>query len=915
MKRTCLNAGWEFTLGSHIDEFCTLGVAKYSDAAGAAARFYDHSNWEWIDLPHDWTLTLGKDRAADPFAGGYPNTRYHRYMSERHSTLQAVDSVGWYRKQFAYDPAWAGKRVFIEFEGVFRDATVWCNGVYLDRHMSGYTGFALELTDHLVPGEDNSIAVRVSSEHPEGWWYEGAGIYRNVHLLVGEPVYVKRNQAIVRTQLDGTVSASAVLVNDTENAGKQRVVWRILDAAGEEAASAHGEAALLPYGETCVRAEMNINAPQWWSVDRPYLYTLEIRVGEEVETIPFGVRTVAFDADRGFLLNGKPLKIRGADMHQDFGGVGVALTDNLHEYRIRRLKEMGVNAYRSHHALSASLLHICDRLGMLVMDETRMFGTSPEALRQLTEIVESDRNHPCVFIWSMGNEEFSVQDDVWSFRLMEKMTRIVGRLDPTRPVTYAGCNGPDFTGANAAAQVRGVNYIRNGEGGRWLDQYHRDHPAQPIIGTEEASYVLSRGGAVNDLANGKIDSLGNVTMPWGSTPKGWVKYFEERPYLAGSFMWTGFDYRGEPNPFYYENVVSSFGTIDLCGMEKPPFYYYRAWWTDEPVLKLAPHWNHGEGETATVGVFTNCERITLSLNGRIMETREIARFDAPQFTLPFEPGVLAVTGERGGMMLRDELVTSGKTAQVRVTPILGAKSAADIAIYQIDAYDANGVFCPLASEEIEISVENGRIIGMGSGDPASMDAEQPAVQEKALFLHSFACDQGVYHVPEKAPNAKRKRYDWLEREDGECRVEGFEDDYRIVARFGHNLSPAERQVYTARFTCDEAYEYIEFERLGSRCEVFLNGEKIGDTLRRHGRQANNAVRPYRFYAGIAEGENELQVIACHEESDPPAISGTVRIGKRIEKPCMVKLHYGRARVFAKAAGTEDAAMIMKARLR
>lgn len=905
MKKMGFNTGWTFTLDNCTDEFNTLGIDKYSDAAGAAARFYDNSNWEKIDLPHDWAVTLERNRNANTFAGAYPNTHYHRFTAERHSNLETIYSVGWYRKQFLYDPEWAGKRVFIEFEGVFRDAIVWCNGVYLDRHASGYTSFALELTDHLVPGTDNSIAVRADSEHPEGWWYEGAGIYRNVHLLIGEPAYFKRNQTIVHTALDGTVSASAVLFNDTAETCTQRVAWRILDAAGNEAACTESEAACTPYGETRVQAQLKIDKPALWSVDNPYLYTLKIRCKDEIETVFFGVRIVAFDADRGFLLNGTPLKIRGADMHQDFGGVGVALSDNLHEYRIRRLKEMGVNAYRTHHALSSSLLNICDRLGMLVMDETRLFGTSPEAVRQLTDIIECDRNHPCVFIWSMGNEEFSIQNDTWSYRLMEKMTRIAKALDPTRPVTYAGCNGADFTGANAAAEIRGINYIRNGSDGSWVDQYHRAHPHQPIIGTEEGSYVLSRGGAINDLGSGMLDALGNVTMPWGSTPKGWVKYFEERPYLAGSFLWTGFDYRGEPNPFYYANATSSFGTIDLCGMEKPPFYYYKAWWTDEPTLKLAPHWNHKVGDTVTVAAFTNCERISLFLNGRMIETKDVSRFDAPQFTLPFEPGVLSVEGVRGDLHLHDKLITSGKTAQVRIVPILGAQSEADVAIYQLEAYDESGIFCPLASEEIGVTIENGRIIGVGNGDPACWDAEQIPPREQSLSVRSFSCKEGVFNVPAKAPNALRKRFDWLETESGENRPEGFEDDYRIVARFGHNLILAQRRVYTVRISHTEAYEYVEFERLGSRTEVYLNGEKIGDTFRIHGRQANNAVRPYRFYAFFAPGENELRVVAMQEESDPPAMSGYVKLGRHIEGNWKVRLHYGKARVFVKSAAPKD----------
>ncbi|MBR6727758.1 MAG: beta-galactosidase, partial [Clostridia bacterium] len=573
MKKINFNKNWEFTFENALDAFNTFGFDKYSDAAGAAARFYDHSNWERIDLPHDWTVALTKSPLSNPFAGGYPNTHYHRFMAERRSEAEEVFHIGWYRKQFQLDPAWAGKRVFIEFEGIFRDAIVWVNGVYLDRHNSGYTGFTIEITDHLTEG-DNSVAVRVDSEQAEGWWYEGAGIYRNVSLLVGEPVYFKYNQTVVKTQLNGCVEASAVLVNDTAELVTRQVELCICDAAGREVARAATAVTVPPYGEQTVAATMQVGDPKWWSVETPYLYSLALSMGEEQTALRFGIRTVGFDPDRGFLLNGTPVKVRGACVHQDLGGVGVALTDNLQYYKIKRLKEMGVNAYRcAHNAPAPALLDACDELGMLVMDETRMFGTSPEAVRQLTALMERDRNHPSVFIWSLGNEEFSVQNIEWSYHLMEKVTRLAKALDPTRPVTYGGNNGANFIGANGASEIRGVNYIRNSKTGDWLDVYHSEHPHQPIIGTEESSYVLSRGGAVNDIGSGRLDATGNVTMSWGSTPKGWVKYMEKRDYFAGSFMWTGFDYRGEPNPFYYANTVSSFGTIDLCGMEKPPFYY------------------------------------------------------------------------------------------------------------------------------------------------------------------------------------------------------------------------------------------------------------------------------------------------------------------------------------------------------
>jgi len=577
MKKINFNTNWNFTFQNSMDEFNTFGFDKYSDAAGAAARFYDYSNWEKVNLPHDWTVRLQKNSLANAFAGAYPNTSYHRFMEERHSNIETIYNIGWYRKQFSLDPEWEGKRVFIEFEGIFRDAIVWVNGVYLDRHNSGYTSFAIEITDHLVFGEDNSIAVRVDSEQAEGWWYEGAGIYRNVNLLIGEPIYFKYHQTVIKSDLSGHVKAFAILVNDTADVVEKTVAWCIEDTNGREVAHAENTVSISPYSEKTTAVTMQVDAPNLWSVNNPYLYTLKIQVGCEQTLERFGIRTVAFDPERGFLLNGEPIKVRGACVHQDFGGVGVALTDNLQYYKIKRLKDMGVNAYRcAHHAPSPALLDACDELGMLVMDETRVFGTSPEAIHQLTDLIERDRNHPCVFIWSLGNEEFSIQDEEWSYRLMEKMTRLAKGLDPTRPVTYGGSNGSNFTGANGASEIRGVNYIHNDKSGEWLDIYHREHPEQPLIGTEESSYVLSRGGAVNDLGSGLLDSSGNVTMPWGSTPKGWVKYMEKRDYFAGSFMWTGFDYRGEPNPFYYSNSVSSFGTIDLCGMEKPPFYYYKS---------------------------------------------------------------------------------------------------------------------------------------------------------------------------------------------------------------------------------------------------------------------------------------------------------------------------------------------------
>ncbi len=903
MQKVGFNKDWRFMLQSSDDPFNTFGFDKYSDAAGAAGRYYDHCNWERVELPHDWSLSLGKHPLANTFAGAYPNTRYHRFMTERRSEVETVYNIGWYRKQFTVDPAWQGKHIFIEFEGVFRDAIVWVNGVYLDRHNSGYTSFLIEITDHLTFDEENTVAVRVDSEQNEGWWYEGAGIYRNVNLFIGEPMYFKYNQTVIKTQLNGLVDASAVLVNDTPNSVEKNVAWCICEADGKAVAKAACSVEIAPYSQAQIRTQMTVEHPRLWSVDSPYLYSLTLCADGEQATERFGIRTVAFDADRGFILNGVPLKLHGACVHQDFGGVGVALTDNLQRYKIQRLKDMGVNAYRcAHHAPAPALLKACDELGMLVMDETRMFGTSPEAVRQLTDLIERDRNHPCVFIWSLGNEEFSVQNVAWGYRLMEKATRIAKTLDPTRPITYGGCNGDNFVGANGAAEVRGINYIRNGKPEDWIDTYHKAHPNQPIVGSEESSYVISRGGAVTDLESGRLDSTGNVTMPWGSTPKGWVKFTEERDYFAGGFMWTGFDYRGEPNPFYYKNSVSSFGTIDLCGMEKPPFYYYKAWWTNQPVLKLTPHWNHSVGDIVTVAVFTNCEEITLSLNGKVLETRRVEQFGAPQFKVPYQPGVLCVTGTRNGQVLTDELVTAGEPAEVRCTLALEAKGSDEVGIYELNAYDAKGVHCPLAANPVEISVSGGELIGVGNGDPASMDYERKPMQEQAIYLSSLTVGEKQVPIPQKQGNVLPYREEWLEPEP---KGEVYRDDFRLVVKSRIAAPQDQKKEYTAQVCDVEGYEYIEFERLGGRVQVYLNGCLLGNNHRWHGRHDRTYIRPYRFYGKFKKGQNQIKLVCEYGDSDLPIVSGYVKIGKQVHTPWQVKLHYGKARVFVKSDAPQD----------
>jgi len=532
----------------------------------------------------------------------------------------------------------------------------------------------------------------------------------------------------------------------------------------------------------------------------------------------------------------------------------------------------------------------------MVMDETRLFGSSPEAKRQLTDLIKRDRNHPSIIIWSLGNEEFSVQNKPVSARLMASASRLAKALDPTRAVCYGGNNGPDFVGANSQSEVRGLNYIHNGKNGDWVDIYHAEHPDQPIIGTEEASFVLSRGAAKNDLSSLTLDSTGNVTMPWGETAKGWVKYFAKRDYLAGSFMWTGFDYRGEPNPFVTANVASSFGVIDLCGNPKPIFYYYKSWWTDEPVLKLSPHWNGKKGEKMTVSAFTNCESIKLYLNGRLIKEQVVERFDAPTFEIDFEPGELAVEGIKDGKYLWDRLRSSGAVSSVKATTLLKAENENDVTVIELEGLDKNKRPCLNASDYVSVEAINGEIIGVGNGDPACLDYEVKPEKEEIELIRAFQCEGKLYNLPERVPNRLNTRADWIEYKEP---YPNMENDFRLVAKYSNTESQTVTKEYIASFTSPREYQYVEFERLEGKCTVYLNGKPLGDNFSPHHRVTANRVRPFRFYCKTKRGENVLKVVCEHDPMLHTPISGRVKLARTVEEPWQVRLHYGKATVFCK----------------
>ena len=896
MNKYNFNKNWEFTLDNDLEAYNHYGLHGVHRSLGAPERFYHFSNWKRVDLPHDWAIKLPKDLRANTYSGARAQTRYNRFTTENNSILEEVYAVGWYRKEFPYQDSWKGKRIFLEFEGIYRNAMFWVNGVYMDSHASGYTSHLFEITDILYEGV-NSIAVRVDAEQAEGWWYEGAGIYRNVHLLVAEAVYCKPYETVVKATVDGKVSASALLINDTDGDMTLPVQWKILDGNKNTVCEISQEITVSAYSQQPISAQMQVDKPLLWDIDAPNLYTLTIDAVDHTEEV-FGFRSFAFDADKGFFLNGRPVKIKGACVHQDFGGVGVALSDNLNRYKIQKLKEMGVNAYRcSHHAPSPAILRACDELGMLVMDETRLFGTSPAALKELSELVKRDRNHPSIFIWSIGNEEIRIQDVPIGETLGKKVCRILRELDDTRVCTYGANDSQLSGGTSASVTVRGVNYLRNTD----VDAYHKTNPTQPIFGTEESSFLLNRCDIATDMSTQSVVANGMVTVPWGSTPKGMVKHMMQRPWYMGAFMWTGFDYHGEPLPFVRSAFSSYFGAIDLCGMEKPVFYYFKAWYENAPVLKLTPHWNHREGEKATVNVFTNCEHITLKLNGKTVGEQDVAPYDAPEFTLDFVPGVLEVTGVKDGKTYTDTLRTAGKAAAITQSLVLPCETDEDIGIVEISAVDENGILCADDHRRVALHMTAGDIVGVGNGNPTDAEYEQKPEEYRHFHIRSFETEYGIYTVPPKQENVYI--YSPFHCEDRqtfyrEAYLENYDDDYRDVAKRESvsRTEPAKTYTFVNRSDLTQDYTYLEFERLYGKATVYLDGVEVGNNLA--GTSANN--RPFRFYCQIPAGHHEVKVVTTISDGTVGGMSGYVRFGKQVNRnKWEVDLFGGKARIFVK----------------
>ncbi|HKV41452.1 MAG TPA: beta-galactosidase GalB [Blastocatellia bacterium] len=732
-RTVSFNQGWSFHLG---------------DVANGQAPDLDDSQWRKLNLPHDWSIEgeFSETNPATPGGGALPG------------------GLGWYRKTFSIAETAKDGAVFIDFDGIYRNSEVWINGHYLGKRPYGYSSFQYELTPYLVYGEGkNVIAVKVdNSKQPNSRWYSGSGIYRNVWLTEIGKVFVEHWGTHVTTpEVSGQsakVSIQTKLRSLYETAQPVTLTTSLVDATGKEVARSESEDVLHSGFASEIAQDMIIRQPTLWSVDNPYLYKAISRLeqgGKLVDSYEtaFGVRSFVFDRDRGFLLNGQPVKIRGVCDHHDLGALGAAVNTRALERQLEILKAMGVNGIRtSHNPPAPELLDLCDRMGFIVMDEAFDMWKNKKTefdyhldwddwhKRDLEDMIFRDRNHPSVFIWSIGNEV----TEQWGNNPLAgpialELAGIVKSLDKTRPITSA-CNDVRVDNGiitSGAVDLAGLNYSQ----GRMAD-LQKMFPGKPIIGTETTSALATRGhyDLPSDLIrrwphkwdvplkDGNPDftcsSYDNCSAPWGSTHEETWKLVKKYDFFSGMYIWTGFDYLGEPTPYWWPARSSYFGIVDLAGFPKDVYYMYQSEWTRTPVLHIVPHWNWKQGDTVDVWAYFNADEVELFLNGKSLGTKRKAGDELHvMWRIPFEPGTLkAVSRTAGKVVLTEEVRTAGKAARILLSPDrkLIKADGNDLSFVTVKVVDKDGVPVPDASNLIKFQVSGpGFIAGVDNGSETS----------------------------------------------------------------------------------------------------------------------------------------------------------------------------------------------------
>lgn len=794
------NSGWRFLL---------------ADSVSAAAPDFDDSSWRILNLPHDWAIEgdFSIDHPSGTAGGALPG------------------GVGWYRKRFNAPDA-EGKNIFIDFDGAYMNSTVYINGHKLGTRPYGYASFSYDLTPWLHPDGENVIAVRVdNAEQPNSRWYSGCGIYRNVTLRTLNDIFIPLwGQHVTSSVTDSiaTLTIRSEIMSKADDVTKINLTCNLFDPDGKKIAASAPQCLYIPTNssDTIVCTGISVKSPRLWSTHAPNLYTLETVITDanssdtlDVYTLRTGFRYFRFDPRTGFTLNGVPMKINGVCMHHDLGALGAAVNTRAIERQLEILKDMGVNAIRcSHNPPAPELLDLCDRMGMLVMDESfdmwRKKKTAHDYSRYFTDwherdlemLMKRDRNHPSIILWSIGNEvleqwtnaradtlsidqanyllNFGHPDDIQAAKeaglsvnsmLAKKLADLVRHYQPDALVT-AGCNEPKPSNhlfRSGALDVIGFNYHNN-----QFDSVPVWYKEKPFIISESVSGLMTRGyyrmpsdsifiwpkrwdSGFSDPSMA-CSSYDNCHVPWGNNHEETLYMVETRPFISGQFIWTGFDYIGEPTPYGWPARSSYFGIVDLAGIPKDIYYMYQSQWRpDKTVLHLFPHWNHNPGEMVDLwAYFNNADEVELLVNGvsKGSKSKPAASYHV-SWRVPFEPGrVEAISRKDGQIVARRIVETAGEPARLRLTPdrtVIKADGN-DLSYILVEVRDSEGRLCPDAENLIHFKVEGaGRNEGVDNGSPISLERfksdSRKAFHGKAMLIVRNDGSPGPISVSASSP--------------------------------------------------------------------------------------------------------------------------------------------------------------------
>ena len=735
------NSGWKFHLG---------------DVSNASDISYNDSAWRDLNLPHDWSIEgkFSDTNRATPGGGALPG------------------GIGWYRKTFLIHNGDKDKLVYIEFDGIYMNSEVWINGHYLGKRPNGYISFRYNLTPYLNFGaSENTVAVKVdNSQQPNSRWYSGSGIYRNVHLIVTDKTAVDQWGTYVTTsdisQNSAKVSVVTRIKNSSENEKEITLKTIIYNSTGNKNGTSIHKTSLKADSACEIKQDITVKDPTLWSVENPELYTVVSLVksnGKWVDNLstPFGIRYFGFDKDKGFSLNGKPMKILGVCDHHDLGCLGSAINTRALQRQLEILKGMGCNGIRtSHNPPAPELLDLCDRMGFIVMDEAFDMwkkGKNPYDYsiywdkwheQDLRDQVLRDRNHPSVFIWSIGNEILE-QWDSTGITMARELTDIVKSLDTTRPVT-SNCNDPrpgNFIIMSGALDLIGFSYHQQD-----FPNFPATFPGQKFIGSETTSALATRGSydMPSDsirrwpkrwdlpLEGGNPDntcsSYDNCSAPWGSTHEETWSIIKKYDFLSGMYVWTGFDYLGEPTPYGWPSRSSYFGIVDLAGFPKDCYYLYKSEWTKEPVLHIFPHWNWKDGQLIDVWAYTNCDEVELFMNGVSQGVKKKGPDDLHlMWRLTYKPGSIKAIGRTNGKdILTEEIKTAGDPYQIRLTADRSTIDADgnDLSFVTVDILDRDGNMAPKADNLVNFELSGeATIAGVDNGSQTSHEPFQASYRK------------------------------------------------------------------------------------------------------------------------------------------------------------------------------------------